>query len=100
MLKLKMVEGKEKCKDVFDKYVLIGQLLEIDDVQSEKSYWFLYLNQIQVLLFVYIFMIEDLLFVDEFECCYFGKLIVDIFKYGFDKEVLFSFIFGGIEFKV
>lgn len=24
MLKMKKVDGKEKCKDVFDKYVLIG----------------------------------------------------------------------------
>lgn len=100
MSKLKMVEGKEKCKDVFDKHVSIGQLLEIDDVQSEKSYWPLYSNQTQVSLPVYTSTIEDPSFVDEPECCYLGKLTVDIPKHGSDKEVSSSFIFGGTELKV
>lgn len=100
MSKLKMVEGKEKCKDVFDKHVSIGQLLEIDDVQSEKSYWPLYSNQTQVSLPVYTSTIEDPSFVDEPECSYLGKLTVDIPKHGSDKEVSSSFIFGGTELKV
>lgn len=49
---------------------------------------------------MFIFIDEELVFVDDFGCSYFGKLIVDVYKYGFDKEILLSFIFGGIEFKV
>lgn len=100
MSKLKMVEGKEKCKDVFDKHVSIGQLLEIDDVQSEKSYWPLYSNQTQISLPVYTSTTEDPSFVDEPECCYLGKLTVDIPKVGSDREVSSCFIFGGTELKV
>lgn len=100
MSKLKMVEGKEKCKDVFDKHVSIGQLLEIDDVQSEKSYWPLYSNQTQISLPVYTSTTEDPSFVDEPECCYLGKLTVDIPKVSSDREVSSCFIFGGTELKV
>ena len=98
--KLKMVEGKEKCKDVFDKHVSTGQELEIDEVQSEKSYWPLYSNQTQVSLPVYTSTNEDPKFVDDDGCCYLGKLTVDLPKYGSDKEVSSSFIFGGTELKV
>ncbi|XP_061183641.1 heat shock 70 kDa protein 12A-like [Saccostrea echinata] len=98
--KKKMVEGREKCKDVFDKHVCTGQLLEIDDVQSEKSYWPLYSNQTKVSLPVYTSTREDPEFVDESGSSYLGKLTVDLPKYGSDKEVSTSFIFGGTELKV
>lgn len=100
MSKMKMIEGKEKCKDVFDKHVSIGQLLEIDDVQSEKSYWPLYDDQTQVSLRVFTSTDEQPAFVDDPGCCYLGKLTVDVPKHGSDKEILSSFTFGGTELKV
>lgn len=100
MSKMKMIEGKEKCKDVFDKHVSIGQLLEIDDVQSEKSYWPLYDDQTQVSLRVFTSTDEQPAFVDDPGCCYLGTLTVDVPKHGSDKEILSSFTFGGTELKV
>lgn len=100
MSKMKMIEGKEKCKDVFDKHVSIGQLLEIDDVQSEKSYWPLYDDQTQVSLRVFTSTDEQPAFVDDPGCCYLGKLTVDVPKHGSDKEISSSFTFGGTELKV
>lgn len=100
MSKMKKVEGKEKCKDVFDKHVSIGQLLEIDEVQSEKSYWPLYDDQTQVSLRVFTCTDEEPAFVDDPGCNYLGKLTVDVPKYGSDKEILSSFTFGGTELKV
>lgn len=100
MSKMKKVEGKEKCKDVFDKHVSIGQLLEIEEVQSEKSYWPLYDDQTQVSLRVFTSTDEEPAFVDDPGCSYLGKLTVDVPKYGSDKEILSSFTFGGTELKV
>lgn len=98
--KLKMVDGKEKCKDTFDKHVTAGQELEIDEVQSEKSYWPLYSKQTKLSLSVYTSTNEDPKFIDDDGCSYLGKLTVDLPQYGSDKEVSSSFIFGGTELKV
>ncbi|KAK3099628.1 hypothetical protein FSP39_007193 [Pinctada imbricata] len=99
--KKKIVEGKEKCADSFDKHVTCGDELTVDDIQSRKTYYPLYADQKKLSFKVFASSENDPTYTDDYGCRYLGTLTMDISDTtGKDREVEASLSFGGTELHV
>ncbi|KAK3100280.1 hypothetical protein FSP39_017450 [Pinctada imbricata] len=99
--KLFMAEGKERCKDIFNKHVTLGDELKMDDVQSESEYFPIYKNQKSISLPVVTSCDLDPSYTDEKGCKKLGPLNLTFKNPEKGSEgVKCSMIFGETELKV
>lgn len=90
-------EGVAKIDNLFSMHVQEGQQLNIDDVQSEKTYNLASADLDGVTVFFYATKGHDPKYVDENDCFRIGRLDVDVPGYGKDREVTVSMSFGKTE---
>ncbi|KAK3099182.1 hypothetical protein FSP39_000630 [Pinctada imbricata] len=99
--KLFMVDGKEKCNDLFSKHVTLGDELKNDDIQSQSDYFPLYKNQTSICLPVISSSEPDPEYTDEYGCNKLGKLNLTFTNPDKGSEgVKCSMIFGETELRV
>ncbi|XP_060574349.1 heat shock 70 kDa protein 12A-like [Ruditapes philippinarum] len=93
------IDGKIKCKDVFDVHVKKGQELVVGEAQSKQRYTPLEADQISLVFDVYTSTDEEPLYVTDVGCTYVGQLEVDVpdLSGGKDRGVFVQIIFGGTE---
>jgi hypothetical protein len=93
------IDGKIKCKDVFDVHVKKGQELVVGEAQSKQRYTPLEADQISLVFDVYTSTDAEPLFVTDVGCTYVGQLEVDVpnLSGGKDRVVFVQMIFGGTE---
>lgn len=100
--KIKIVNDKEYCSDVFSKHITIGDVLKIDEVQQKLSYSPIYPDQKSVRFNVFTSTSKDPKYVDDGSCQRLASLDIPIpdISGGTDRRVLVQFMFGETEIKV
>ncbi|XP_052806244.1 heat shock 70 kDa protein 12A-like [Mya arenaria] len=93
-------DGEIRCKDVFDKYVILGQTLRVNDVQSMETYNVYESNSSHMDITVYCSSEKNPVFVTDKDCKKVGKLTLPLTGSGRQREITVSMIFGGSEITV
>ncbi|XP_061164053.1 heat shock 70 kDa protein 12B-like [Saccostrea echinata] len=102
-LKRKMViEGKERCSNIFSKHVEAGDVLYLNEEQGEHKYFPISVNQKAISFPLYTTEAKKPQYTDEPGCTYLGTLTMDISntKGGLDREFTARLKFGGTELTV
>ncbi|KAJ8298343.1 hypothetical protein KUTeg_024874 [Tegillarca granosa] len=97
--KKKNINGRDMCSDVFHKHVTKGQVLRIDEVQSEENYYPIKPDQTAINFTVYISPNLNPKYVTDNDCEEMGQMDVDIpdITDGLKRCVIVKMIFGGTE---
>lgn len=97
--KKKNINGRDMCTDIFHKHVTKGQVLRIDEVQSEESYNPITADQKSINFTVYISQELNPKYVTDDDCEEMGQMNVDIpdTTGGLNRSVIVKMIFGGTE---
>ncbi|KAK3602832.1 hypothetical protein CHS0354_026386 [Potamilus streckersoni] len=97
--KLVIVGGKERCRDVFKKYIQKGESIKIGEKRSGKHVS-LKPDQKEMFLKIYGSAAKDPKFITDPDCEYIGKLVVNLPEKHDIFKVKVDMMFGQTEIKV
>lgn len=97
-----VIDGKQKCSDVFDRHVTKGDKLLFNEAQAAQTYVPLRENQTSMTFSVYTSSVLNPMYVTDFGCDLVGSMTVDMKDTagGLRREVKARMNFGGGEIKV
>ena len=100
--KKEIIAGVERCCDLFDTHVKIGQTVNVGEAQVKQTYTPTSSDQTRLDFEVYASTRSNPNFVDEDGCYKLGKFTIDIpdTAGGIEREVDARMIFGGTEIEV
>ncbi|KAL3881738.1 hypothetical protein ACJMK2_028134 [Sinanodonta woodiana] len=100
--KLKVIDGKSKCKDIFDKFITVDEVIEINKTRVKKRYYPVYFGQTSMRLAVHRSTYKDPCYVTDLGCEKIGDLVIKMPDLTGEKKrrVKVSILFGETELRV
>ncbi|KAL3871041.1 hypothetical protein ACJMK2_039065 [Sinanodonta woodiana] len=98
-----IIDGDELCKDVFDKYVEIGQTVTLNECVAVRNYRAVNEEDPYITFMVYTSTSKNPMYVDDVSCAKLGTVEIPITDRSVplaDRYFTFSFVFGNTELKV
>ncbi|XP_052799441.1 heat shock 70 kDa protein 12A-like [Mya arenaria] len=98
--KKKCFDGVDKCVDLFDRHVKIGQKLKVGEAQYKERYHAVELNQKAMYFPIFTTYETNPMYTTNPGCKQIGNLEIPLSGSGKDRWVTVRFIFGGTEIDV
>lgn len=99
----KIVEnGVDRCNDIFNIHVRVGESVKVDEPHVEKEYGVVNPNQKSLIFQIYVSQYKNPMFTTDEGCKYLGKFSIDIpdISKGMDRGAKVRMTFSGTEIRV